>query len=361
MEKKSFLLLFLVVAIVFSLVVFFFLLKGAGLSPAELEECNTLKFNGDDKTSVVFFSDKKTSERYANSLLSFSPFSGNKEQFNFYYIDYEPSCELYKGIALLCYSKDLIKKAGSCPNDYIVVVEEESGNIRSSSYMNVISLNSRQSLNVLPHEFGHAFASLSDEYVPAKVPRGAKNCISNCDSFGELGEGCFEGCGEEEYFRSIESGIMRTLNSNKYGEFNENIILGRLGVSSGGSVAGMAVGDFESCSDEKYYLIDLYYDENGEISVVDKKMELGCVGSNGYGDFELQIVLEDGRILDGGEFNPELIFTDANEGGDVYIYAGEFVLKVPAIEGAKSLEINDGKGGEVQVSLLGMDARPCKL
>ena len=100
MERRSLIIILLSIILVIILVLLFFLLKEIELSPVDLEECNSLRFNGDSKPNVVFFADKKTSEKYINYLLSFSPFSENKNEFNFYYINYKPACELYKGIAL---------------------------------------------------------------------------------------------------------------------------------------------------------------------------------------------------------------------------------------------------------------------
>jgi len=89
--------------------------------------------------------------------------------------------------------------------------------------MNVISLNEALPVSVFAHEFGHVFANLADEYTPAKIPYGAKNCVKNCEEFSGVGN-CFEGCSEENFFRSSEYSIMRTLNSQSYFEFNQKII-----------------------------------------------------------------------------------------------------------------------------------------
>lgn len=141
MEKMYIIFGLVIVLIVIGFFVVFSFLGKPGAD--ELEKCKTLKFNGDDRVDVVFMSDEKTAEKYINALLEEKPYSENKEAFNFYVIeDYKPDCEIYKEIAILCYSRELIRKAASCPNDYIVVVKEEKPQIRSSAYMNVISLNS---------------------------------------------------------------------------------------------------------------------------------------------------------------------------------------------------------------------------
>mgnify|MGYP001591355775 CR=1 FL=1 len=358
------------------LAILFILIIGAGiiifyrqtsLSPtaSELEECKTLIDNGKDKINLVFFSDKQTSEKYLEFFLSLSPFKENKNNFNFYYINsYSPSCEIYKGIALLCYSKELVRKASSCPNDYIMVIKDETASIRSSAYMNLISLNSNSPLNVLSHEFGHVFANLADEYVPATLPKKAKNCVSNCSQFKFEIDGCYEGCSKEDYFRGIELGIMRTLSSINYGKLNEKLILEKINENHE-EITGAVAEEKLNCKNQEYYLIDGEY-SSGKISVKEKNIEPGCIGKNGAGDFEYKLILKDNSILSTGEFNPELIFTDIQETGKEQITGsveereGEFILKIPVIENSDSLEIS--KQGEkiTQIDLKDIGAIPCR-
>ena len=197
-------------------------------SGEETAECERVVYNGnpDEKVNIVFFTKgvgKGKIQDYVDSLFGFEAFSENKELFNFFYIDEDVECE-YKYSAILCYSGDLIKKSAGCPNDFIVVVSDEKTSVRSSAYMNVISLNVNLPLSVFAHEFGHVFANLADEYVPAKIPRGSENCQKSCEDFEGEGEGCFTGCSEADYTRSSEASIMRTLRSNDYYEFNEKLI-----------------------------------------------------------------------------------------------------------------------------------------
>ena len=339
------------------------------LSPTAqaLEECHALKYNGDDKINLVLFASKEQAEKYSNYILTISPFSTNKDFFNFYYIDsYTPECEIYKEVALLCYNKELIKKASSCPNDYIVVIKDESAGIRSSSYMNVMSLNSNHLLSVFPHEFGHAFTILAEEYTPADIPRGAKNCVSNCEKFS-TSDGCFQGCSKEDYYRSIDNGIMRTLSSNTFGKFDEFLILERIKKKIGVGITGLAIDpDNVDCTKKNYYLIEGTY-KTKNIDVIEKTIESGCVGSNGAGFFEYNLILTDNSIAKTDEFNPELIFTDAQEqgneeiSGQIYESDKSFLLKIPAIEKAKTLEII--KDGEklTEINLQTIGAEFCKI
>src|SRR3989344_9159503 len=198
MDKKVIIIIILVLLIPIILISYSIITNqiNAKNSPSfTIEICNTLKFNGEGKTNLVFFGTKDLSEKYMNFFLETSPFNNNKEEFNFYYINnYEPKCEIYKGIAILCYSKDLIKKASSCPNDYIIVLGNRDSKIRSSSYMDVISINIAHPMSVLTHEFGHAYINLAEEYIPAKIPKGSKNCVSLCNEFNSKIDGCYVGC-----------------------------------------------------------------------------------------------------------------------------------------------------------------------
>ncbi|MEK6854695.1 MAG: hypothetical protein AABX73_00560 [Nanoarchaeota archaeon] len=365
MEKKTVLfgsIILVIVVIVFGLFIFNSEVKE---SPKQLASCNTFEYNGEGKINLVFFGDYDIIRKYSNSLFDVSPLKENKDEFNvFYILDYKPACEIYKDVALFCYSKDLIKNAAACPNDYLIVVDEKTAGIRSSSYMNVMSINSQHPLSVLSHEFGHAFAGLAEEYIPAKLPRRAKNCAASCSQFGEKDDGCFEGCSKEEYYRSIENGIMRSLSSSKFGVFNEFLIQ-ELIENRKTSITGRAIIEGVNCNEEKYYLIEGSYDfSNNEIILFDKSIENGCLGGNGYGGFDYQINDKEGRLLSGGVFNPELIFTDAPSGeeitGETYESDKSFILKMPILEGAESLEILHNNKKTI-VYLGDMGARPCKV
>ena len=150
-----------------------------------LEECKTLEYNGENKIDFVFFAAKEQTRQYADFFLNTYPLSEQKNNFNFYYIDnYSPECDLYKNIAILCDSREIKKKAASCPYDFIVVLKEKSSEIRSSSYVNIMSINSKHQKTVFLHEFGHAFAIFAEEYLANQKPaRGSKNCAKSCSDF----------------------------------------------------------------------------------------------------------------------------------------------------------------------------------
>ena len=192
---------FVLPAFLISIALIIFLLAPAPSSSPKstnLETCQTLSYSSPEAANLVFFSEKSEAEKYSNYLFKeITPFKENKDSFNIYYItNYLPECELYQGIATLCYSKELTQKAASCPNDYIVVLDEQPSSIRSSSYMNVLSINKAHQLSVFPHEIGHAFANLAEEYVPAKLPRSQQNCVENCEEFNGINEDWEQGCSE---------------------------------------------------------------------------------------------------------------------------------------------------------------------
>ncbi len=335
--------------------------KKENLSPEILENCKTISYKGDGKINLVFFSDEETAKEYSEFLLNTEPFSENKNAFNIFYIDdYAPKCELYKNIAILCYSKELIKKSASCPNDFIIVPETKPSNIRSSAYMNVVSINTNSPKEVLVHEFGHVFANLADEYVPATLPRKSENCVKKCENFDGKEDSCEVGCSKENYYRSINTGVMRTLSSKNYGTFNEEIILKNIPSSS--SITGNVVSNPTECSSQKYALVEGIY-QDGKVIIKETSLARGCVGNSGTGNFDYSIILSDNSDL-AGEFNPELIFTDA-EGeeqidGSVLASERNFLLKIPIIENAKTLKIILDSQTLAEVNLENLGASPCK-
>tara|TARA_Y100000310_G_scaffold339653_1_gene432967 strand:+ start:1702 stop:3510 length:1809 start_codon:yes stop_codon:yes gene_type:complete len=324
-----------------------FVLDSTGQSPAppDLEECNTLSFNGDDKTNLVFISTEADAKKYSDSLFTYSPLNKNKDQFNIYYIsNYQPKCELYKGIALFCHSKELVKKASSCPSDYIIALQPQKSGTRSSAYLNVMSINSNHKLSVFAHEFGHAFANLAEEYTPAKIPSKSNNCQTSCSSF-DVKDGCFQGCSESSYSRSINLGIMRTLSSSKFGIFNEKTITERISKSSS-SITGLAIGLEQRCIEQTYYLIGASYNQQGSLNVISKTLETGCPGSNGFGPLDYEVFDKSGSTLLTKQFNPEIVFTDSESltsdllEGETYTYDGIFYFKIPYSEEVKSVKVS---------------------
>lgn len=365
-NAKTKLILFSIIGILAILIIFFLVFSKVSFSPqTNLETCNILNENQGSKFNIVFFAEKQEAEKYSGLLLNTSPFNQNKQAFNFYYIDsWKPACEIYKNIALLCYSKELIKKSSSCQNDYIIVLEDKPGNIRSSSYMNVLSINTNNPEKVLIHEFGHAFANLADEYTPAKIPRGSKNCVLECSEFPDNDGICFGGCSKPNYLRSINLGLMRTLNSDTYGAFNENLILSKIAETPGKKLTAMAISEDKACTSQEYYLIEGRY-LNEKINIFNKSLETGCVGKNGAGGFDYRITGQDNSVIQQNEFNPELIFTDTQNAeiisGETYESSINFILKIPVISNAEKLSILIENKTLAETSLKDIGAIPCKI
>ncbi|MCR4285109.1 MAG: hypothetical protein NUV97_03655 [archaeon] len=345
-------------------------------SPEEKKECNTLTYNGENRINLVFFSTKKQAEKYSDFLMSISPFNENKNEFNFYYIDnYQPECELYEDVAILCYNKDLIKKASICPNDFIVVIEDKDEKIRSSAYMDVLSINLNHQLTVIAHEFAHSFANFAEEYTPAKIPKNSENCASSCEEFKGYNNECKKGCSEEDYYRSIDAGIMRTLSSESFGEFNENLLRERMGLNRNTPITGNVIENTKDCSEE-YLLIEGTYHKDGTMTISDTSTQMGCVGSGGVEGFEYKVTLKSGSTST-KNFNPQLMFTDSQEEGEEEISGETFLITdrpfyikatYPNLEEIQSLEIKKEDSTLAKINLeesLGMsptdiDNIPCK-
>ena len=234
MEKKVLLFFVVIIVLIIAINITVFILTKENFndfisSPIQGNCTPLIENNGENKIDIVFLTenlDKQKIQEYIDFFLSSEPFNKHPEKFNFYYSNYNAECELVKDTALYCYSKSLIRNSATCPNDYIIVLADRPSKIRSSAYLNLISLNINHNKNVVLHEFGHIFAKLADEYVPSKIPRGAENCAKECEDFNQYDslEGCYEGCSKSDYFRSSENSVMRTLNSKDYGNLNLKIL-----------------------------------------------------------------------------------------------------------------------------------------
>ncbi len=331
-----------------------------------LTECKTLQYKGENKINLVFFAPGNRAKDYADFFFGVNPFISNKDIFNIYYIDaYNPTCTLYKDVALYCYSRELLKKASSCPNDFIVVLEEEKIEIRSSSYMNVMSININHPPTVLLHEFGHAFANLAEEYVPATLLPNAKNCVKECNDFVYQTDGCFEGCSKETHKRSINEGIMRTLLTKEFGTYNEKIIEEKIKEKTriANTITGQAIQKRRDCKAEEYYLIEGSY-TGGNIAVNKKTREQGCAGTNGAGPYVFDIITADSTLVRTEEFDPVNIFTDAPDKqkitGRIYENEGKFHLKVPIIEDINAIEIRKDNQPQTK-TIIKEDSIPCRI
>lgn len=359
MEKKTVIISALIIAIIIIGLFLTFQVK-TFFSPFTSINCSYLSFNGEQKISILFFANEAQTKKYSDELFSIAPFKENQDQFNILYSKENINCELYQEKALFCHSRDLLKKASQCPSDYIVAIKPLDAKIRSSSYSNVLSINSESDETVILHEFAHAFASLADEYVPATVPKNSKNCADSCNNFQQK-EGCFEGCSKSNLYRSIDSGIMRSLSSNSYGTFNENILLSKIN-SNKNSLTGNAISETPICSTDKYYLIEGTY-SNNQLNITHQSIESGFVGTNGDGEFNYTLISQNQKEIAEG-FNINIIFTDDSSSslisGGAEEYSGPFTLRIPYCNKAKEL-VFDYKDQQQTLNLIKGDNRPCPV
>ncbi len=365
MEAKTKAYFIIIIALGITIIAFSFLLinRGSANFPKTevLEDCKTIQ-NPGGSINVVFFSSKESAEKYTDFFLKSSPFSNYKDSFNFFYIDnFQPQCELYKDIALYCSSSALREKAASCPNDYIIVLDSLDKSIRSSAYQNVISININHALNVLLHEFGHAFSNLAEEYTPAAIPRGSENCVSSCTEFKGETDGCFQGCSKSNFYRSIDNGIMRTLSTSEFGIFNKNIITNLIieGINKKSKITGLQISKDSDCPKQKYILYNV---KSGE-----KFVKIGCAGGNGDGPNYYQII-KDGEVIVQENF-ANTLFTDVQSETEDTIEGETFLnqndnlfLTLPySAKKADEIKLFDADNNLIsRLSLKGIGARPCE-
>ena len=363
MEKGTITLIVLCVIVISGISGFLFFRNEIFFSTPSLEKCNILKEGQNGAVNIVIFGQKEDANKYADYFLSSSPFKEYQEDFSFSYIDsYTPKCEEYKGVALLCHSRELIKKAGSCKYDYIVVLSSNNAEIRSSSYSNVMSLNTVHPLTVFLHEFGHSFANFGEEYTPASLPRGVENCASSCETFGADADGCFKGCSRTDYYRSIEIGVMRSLETNEFGKFNTKLLGSLIEKNIGSKITGKVIQDI-GCEDRSYFLIEARNSDRG-LEIIKVTKERGCAPSIGNGKVTYTITTGNGEKIEGARYSPDLIYTDAQgEGeieGETFDSEENFFIPAEFVENAESVAISDGQTSDSQ-NIENTGDRPCQI
>ena len=216
-------------------------------------DCTTVKYTGstEDKLDIVFLPSGYTDlneftkevQRQTDSLFETEPFNQHQDKVNVYRIDRldELKCEVDNFIT--CDDFEIKKLATFCPNDQIIVLVSRSKirdalkPVRSSSIGNVIKLNTADNIQVLLHELGHSIGGLADEYVDDKYYSSIglnAGSFPNCDKntcpkwVAESDLGCFKGCSLSSFYRPTRDSLMRSLNEDSFGPFNEQIIAQRL-------------------------------------------------------------------------------------------------------------------------------------
>lgn len=368
MERQTILAIILsVIAVVLVLTAILFFGAKVSKSP-ESYHCNSLSYSGEKGINLVFFGDKDRAEKYSSDLLKYAPFDSNKNAFNFWYIsDYKPECEIYQGKAVFCYSKELLNAASSCPNDYIFAFEEKEQSIRSSSFSNVLSINLKHAPSVVAHEFGHAFANFAEEYTPADLSSGSKNCVKKCEDFWGEREGCYSGCSKSDYFRSFNAGIMRTLSASRYGTFDENLLsklLLKHSSSDRKGIVGNAISQENNCQSGKRYLIT-FTKSGQQFFVKDIETAFGCAATpTGEGDYSLVAFDSERNLLEPIKYS-FVIYTDSQaEGaeeiqGEQIEYDGDIYVSLQSSESLSGVQLIDIENKTLTEAHL--DAQLCKV
>lgn len=263
--------------------------KATTLSPGsnQLASCKTFNYNGDGKINLVFFGTKDAVGKYMDYFFSVSPFTNHKSEFNVYYIDdYKPTCTRYKGIALFCYNKEILEKAGSCPSaDAIIALSPDKESIRSSAYLGVASINTNHPNSVFAHEFGHLFANFAEEYRTDTLPASQPNCKESKEGFTPPVDGVYQECSKQDYYRSIDRGFMRSLEATEYGQYDERIMESQIEKHySPLKTTGFATQTVQDCASESYYLVSASYDGQ-TLTPIDTYITNGCPQSQQAGTF----------------------------------------------------------------------------
>ncbi len=306
-----------------------------GIQLSNIESCASLHYSGEDRIDLLFISTKEEAQDYTNLLFETEPFKEYKSYFNVRVIEGEnPVCEDYKGIAILCNTKDVKEISKRCEHDYVFVVKDEKAHIRSSSYGNVVSLNKNTPKSVLIHEIGHALASLAEEYAPAKVPRGAKNCKSSCEKFGELADSCSKECSESNLYRAMESSVMRTLITTEFGRSNVKILKDVLEreVPSSLAITGNQIQEDNSCNAP---IVEVEITQSQDLAKAEStdKLTYGCTPDKaGEGDLCIGTLCYSNVIFtDGIDSETEELFgevLDAPESTTIFIPADKGEVQI---------------------------------
>ncbi len=288
MNSKLFIFLIVILSGVILSFWYFNSSKERDLSPQNLNsnECKSIIYNGEDRIDLLFISSEQDASAYSELMFNTEPYKTYKNYFNIYRLEGNPECDSYKGIAILCNTKEVKELEKSCPHDYTIVVKDEPQNIRSSAYANRLSLNRNVESSVFIHELGHLF-NLAEEYLSnSPPPRGSKNCQTSCDKFGELADSCSAECSQTSLYRSIVNGVMRSLLTTNYGKFNTELISKALEKQkpSDSTITGNQISEPSSCN--KGYFTEIKVTKEGDSINAEPTNELiqGCTPDKSFLD-----------------------------------------------------------------------------
>ncbi len=278
------------------------------------ELCKQIMYNGNDRIDLLFISSVEDATRYSDYLFTVEPYKSYKSYFNVNVLEEEVECDYYKDIAILCHNDQVLDLAKQCDHDYVIVIKEDSKQIRSSAYGKVISLNKAHENSVLIHEIGHLF-NLAEEYLGAKIPKGSMNCVSSCSNFDGDIDGCTQECSTATHYRSIPNGVMRSLVTDNYGIYNlkliSEILDGNKPKDSESTITGNQIID-SSCN-KKALGVDIYQSEDGFNVITDNVLEDICIPDKGLA----------GAVCFGGICNINTLFTDIQDISSEETLSGE--------------------------------------
>ncbi len=309
MENKIF--LFTAIPILGIILVFGYLniQQASSLAPNidSVSECKSIEYNGEDRIDLLFISSYEDAKHYSDYLFTVEPYKTYRDYFNVQFLDEQVECERYKDIALLCYTDQILDLAKKCEHDYLIVLKEDEKQIRSSAYGKVVSINKVHEDSVLIHELGHAIANFAEEYGGAKIPPGSKNCQSQCNKFEGEVDSCVQECSTSTHYRSIPTGVMRSLITDNYGIYDIALLTELLEKNKPktSSITGNQVFEGGLCA-KKAQEIKIFQSENGFDIKTDNALEEICIPDKGLS----------GALCIGNICNINVLFTDAQEHTD---------------------------------------------
>lgn len=331
--------------------------QDSGLSPdlnTQLKKCNTLIYNGPEKVNIVYIGNKDSVIKYSEFFLETPPFNERKKDFNIYYVDSDPECRIYKGVAVLCDDATTFSTAGSCPNDVIIALKNlEDNTIRSSAYNSLISINTRHSMTVQTHELGHAISNLAEEYLNnQKPPKNSVNCATTCADFNGLEDSCdFAGCSLSNLLRPSENSVMRTLSTNDYNKVSTSAISNSLSkkLSKKSPLTGFVVEDENPCQEEKYFLVTGQLNPEGNL-ILEPTLITGCSQTDISTDKELTLEVNSQEGYTNTNSINDFIFTDVQYDGEDII-SGEVldldVFRFTIPSNSEEIVLKDQEGNNI--------------
>lgn len=114
------------------------------------------------------------------------------------------------------------------------------------------------------------------------------------------------------------------------------------------------------CSNDTIF-VDLYYD--GSFAVLNKSLGKGCSPNylHNFGERYSYDLQANGKSLYKAEFNPELIYSDADTEGGVENAKKSIVLASPSLEGAEKVNIYDNNTKILEINIYDVGATSCRI